>query len=143
MKNLLRRLYLLAFLASVVLLCGCGKKNLKKKDLVQVKGKITLQGEPAKFVLVEFQPEGDNGAEATGRTDGNGEFELRTYSNSENDGATPGTYKVSIEPYNPVKMGAIPQGESATKFKGTLTAPDTVEVGSDGGDLGTIDIPGG
>jgi hypothetical protein len=131
MNTLSRRL-----LAAVVFLLagslgGCGPRTLPKAHTYKVQGRILLNGEPARYVSVRFLPV-EGGPEAVGKTDGDGHFELRTYSKEDSDGAVAGQHKVTIEELNPVKFGGPPKGEKVTIVPGgSLDAPDTVEVAAD------------
>jgi hypothetical protein len=72
---------------------GCGNKNL-----VSVKGVVTLDGQPVEGALVKFVPKGDGGShghEATAVTDDSGHFSLGTL--AEGDGAWRGVYKVCVQ----------------------------------------------
>jgi len=143
MRKLRRCLFSAAVLVAATLLIGCGKKTLTKSDRFPVRGKITYKGEPARYVMVVFHPESGKGAEAKGQTDDEGNFELRTYSNTdENDGAVPGEYTVTIESFDPVRsLKRPPAGATPTVIAaGEGKAPDTYEIKEEDNNL-TIDIP--
>jgi hypothetical protein len=129
----LRRFVPVMFLLVASLLAGCGPKTLPQKTTYPVHGAIRLNGEPAKFVMVTFTPvEPGKGMEAVGRTDEEGKFELRSYSNAENDGAAAGEYNVTIERVDPVKGGGLPAGKTATAVpRGGLTAKEPVTISED------------
>ena len=79
---------------TVVMACGgCGGPKP-----VKVRGKITVKGEPAVGVNIQFVPAENAGRPAIGTSDNNGEFELTTIDSK--DGALPGSYKVVIT-YSP------------------------------------------
>ncbi len=99
-------------LAIMACVCGCGQKSLSHNTTYPTKGRILFNGQPASYVIVRFEPIDAKGVEATGRTDQDGLFELRTYSNEEADGAVPGEYKVVIEAFNPVRAGGLPRSET-------------------------------
>jgi hypothetical protein len=89
----------LGLLLATATVCGCGQKELTKKDTFPAQGKLTYNGEPVRFALITLEPvERGKGEPADARTDENGDFVLRTYSNEEPDGAVPGEYKVTVEP---------------------------------------------
>ena len=73
-----------------LLIAGCGSGN----DLARVKGKVTLNGQPLKGALVEFQPTALGGSPSSGTTDAEGRYELMyTF---DKRGAAPGEHVVSI-----------------------------------------------
>lgn len=74
----------------VVLVVGCGGKPAGPK-LYSVKGKVTLEGSPLPNATVTFQPE--SGPIASGVTDVNGEFSLKT---GAAEGAVAGTHRVAV-----------------------------------------------
>jgi hypothetical protein len=123
-------------------LVGCGKKELKQETVYPTKGTIIYNGEPARFVVVRFVSVGKGGAEATAVTNEQGEFELRTYSNEDPDGAPPGEYKVVIEGYDPLKSGGAPKGaKPPTKVDKTVESKETYTVKEDENELGEIKVP--
>lgn len=120
---------------------GCGQRSLSVSKTYPATGRVTLQGEPAAFVLVTLKPADKKGVEATGKTNENGEFELRTYSNTgDPDGAVPGEYTVVLTGYEPVKMGRIPPGSKPTKITGEMETGIAIEI-TDGDNNLTIDVP--
>jgi hypothetical protein len=129
-------------LGIALLTAGCGQKELAKKTTVPTQGTITYKGAPAAFVMVTLKPvEKGKGVQAHGRTNQDGTFELRTYSNEDPDGAVPGEYKVVLEEFDPVRGGRIPAGSTPTQLPpGELDTGVTVEVTSSGDNL-TIDVP--
>lgn len=85
-----------------------------------VHGKVLLDGVPLKGGIVEFQPSAGAdgpapGQEATGVIQPDGTFTLRTFSNTQNDGAVPGNYAVIVrmleggEAGNPKLMKTMPK----------------------------------
>jgi hypothetical protein len=123
------------------LVTGCGDRKLSQSPTYPVKGKVLYNGEPARYVIVRFEPTDNKGVEASGRTDQDGIFELRTYSNDSADGAVPGTYKVIIEVFNPIKAGGLPRGAKPTKLpKDSMEASQQQEVRNEDNDL-DIQIP--
>jgi hypothetical protein len=122
------------------LVVGCGERKLPQNKVYPAQGKVTLKGKPAAHVLVLLKPMGDEGAEARGVTDENGSFELRTYSNEGNDGATPGEYTVVLEGYDPVQGGKLPPGAKPTPIEGEMKTGVTVEITDGDNDL-NIDVP--
>jgi predicted small lipoprotein YifL len=82
---------------AVVALAACGGRKFPK--VYPVKGKILVNGQPAKECQISFHRTsgGDPAAPVTpnGLTDENGEFQLTSYLG--NDGAPEGEYVVTIE----------------------------------------------
>jgi hypothetical protein len=137
----MQRLVLLSVLLVLVsLIAGCGERTLAKNQTYPVRGRVLLKGQPASYVMVFFQPVGKEGADAVGRTDNEGNFELRTYSNEGNDGAVPGEYKVTIEDYDPVQGGALPGGAKGVKVPGGQVDAGTQTIHAEENTL-NIEIP--
>ena len=97
------RLFLL--LSAVWLMPGCGHARSDEEFLdrvlpdrppvVPVAGVVTVDGQPAKGILVELHdPEAEDGIEPRGFTDDSGAFQLTTYNTG--DGAPPGEYTVTF-----------------------------------------------
>jgi hypothetical protein len=124
-----------------LLMVGCsGQKELSKPQPYPARGKVTWKGEPVRFAIITFEPTGEGGAEASGRTDEDGAFVLNTMSNDEPDGAVPGQYRVVLENYDPVRGGPLPQGAQPTVFPPGFNSTATVEVKDEENDL-DIEIP--
>jgi hypothetical protein len=130
-------------MASVVLvglLAGCGERTLPQSQTYPVHGRILVHKKPGSFVLVRFEPvEGGAGVAAAGKTNADGDFELRTYSNAENDGAVPGEYKVIIEGWDPVENGPLPRDAKAVVLPKAMQASQTYTIEAAPTEL-TIDI---
>jgi hypothetical protein len=93
-------------------LAGCGERELPLKERVQARGRVLLNGEPVRYALITLEPtDPKRGMTAEGKTDGDGNFALRTYSNEEPDGAVPGEYKVSLEAGGGIPVGGVPKDE--------------------------------
>jgi hypothetical protein len=92
-----------SFLLTLACLSGCGSyshtANVEK--VVPVSGLVTYQGKPLEGYRVVFIPT-DGRRPATGVTDSSGKFVLGT--NTANDGAPPGTSKVSFA-WEPPRSG--------------------------------------
>ena len=90
MLKLIRRTFLLAFLATALAGCCGGGPTLGR-----VEGKVTLDGQPLANAKVEFQP--SNNAPSYGTTDAQGHYELVFA--PEQFGAIPGEHVVRITTY--------------------------------------------
>jgi hypothetical protein len=136
-----RRLLCLVVFVIASVVSGCGERTLPKNKVYQVRGVILLNGEPARYVMVRFHPV-EPGPEAVGKTDEEGRFELRTYSNEGNDGAVAGQHNVTIEEWNPVTSGGLPKDAKPTVVpNGSVTTSDPVTVeDNDNNDL-TVELP--
>ena len=77
-------------LAAVTGLAGCSSGP----DLGSVTGKVTLDGQPAEGLEVEFEPKQAGGTSAIGYTQADGSYEL--YYPGNHPGAPPGEYTVRI-----------------------------------------------
>jgi hypothetical protein len=131
----------LLFTGLGLLSAGCGQRTLPVAKTHPASGKITIKGEPAAFVLVTLRPTDSKGVQATGKTNQEGAFELRTYSNTgEPDGAVPGDYTVILEGHNPVKMGGLPEGAKPTEIKGEMDTGITIQI-TDGDNSLSIAVP--
>jgi hypothetical protein len=138
----MRRLLVAMLCLSLTLLVGCGQRSLPVEKTYPAQGKVTIKGEPARFVIVNFEPvERGKGAPAHASTDAEGRFSLRTYSNDEPDGAVPGEYKITLEDFDPTRVGAVPEGEKPTKLPAEAKNPEiTLVVKSGDNDNLDIDI---
>jgi hypothetical protein len=77
-------------MAGLVFLCGCGGRA----GYETVRGVVLLDGEPVPEASVAFVPEDPHGEGATGYTDEDGRFVMKSHFA---DGVKPGKYKVRIE----------------------------------------------
>lgn len=75
---------------------GCGSEEVAvdRPKTVPVTGTISYQKKPLSGAKVAFVPVSTEGNGAVGQTNENGEFTLMTF--EPNDGARPGTYKVTV-----------------------------------------------
>ena len=109
------------FAAGLVALCGCGKAGY-----VSVRGVVLLDGEPVPEASVAFVPEDPHGENATGYTDEEGRFVMKS---TTVEGVKPGKYKVRIlalaEKAPPTKgMSEV----MAAKFAGGGSAKDSTKA---------------
>ena len=85
----LSRWQLLLVLVTVTLCTGCGN------ELVQVTGKLLLDGEPLREATVTFiRTDGGAGRPASGFSRDDGTFQLTSY--NVDDGLAPGEYKITV-----------------------------------------------
>jgi hypothetical protein len=104
----------LALAAAILLAAGCGGPT--------VRGKVTLNGAPAKVVTVTFL--GAANQQKTATTDNNGEFRL--------DKPPVGSVQVTVKSLAtslPMPAARPPVGKGADKLP-PINAPETVEVPS-------------
>ncbi len=107
-----------------VLLSGCGS------GLVDVRGRVTLDGQPLADATVVFT--GDGQPMATGQTDAQGRYRLRT---GDQPGIAAGTYRVTVSAYRtlPAADGSdepIPELRTPARYNNAATSGLTAEVGS-------------
>ena len=128
-----------AFLVVVgaVFLAGCGQKfnATPPPKVYPVKGKFLLSsGKPVSGGIITFHPKTKLGAEASGEIGPDGSFQLTTI--VKNDGALPGSYTVSVDPY--FKGGGpskVPASRVPPKFVAPGTSGVTAEVEAKENDL--------
>ncbi|HXG08260.1 MAG TPA: hypothetical protein VNK04_00560 [Gemmataceae bacterium] len=65
---------------------------------------VTVDGKPLANAFVHFIPQDEGGRDASGSTDANGVFQLSTF--RPNDGALPGSYKITVQYSDPVEIPA-------------------------------------
>ena len=89
-----------------------------------VKGKVLLaNGEPVSGGIITFHPKTNLGAEASGEIGPDGSFQLTTI--VKNDGALPGSYTVSVDPYF---KGGRPSKVPANRVPPKFEAPETSDL---------------
>lgn len=117
------RVALTAVLASSVLaLAGCGGgDNIAQR--YKVTGNVTYNGKAVESGTVTFIPDAATGRSATGSIK-NGSYTLTTQ--SADDGALPGTYKVTISSVEEDLTEAVEEAEKQSGVKGTVTDQVTV-----------------
>lgn len=118
-----------ALAAALVFLAGCGDSGPK---LVQVRGKVTYNGNPVPRGTVIFTPAA-GGPPATGEIGPDGSFAMTTFKTA--DGAVPGKHKVFIVAMA-VPTDELPEARSPTpppiipvKYTSPATSPLTADVG--------------
>lgn len=113
------RTLLLSVLCSVLVLTGCQSDGYAELGLVEVTGKVTLDGQPLPNANVVFES-ADKGT-ASGVTDSSGNYSLMY--DSETPGATPGPKTVRITTLNVgvegggAAEGAAPAGKERLPAK--------------------------
>ena len=140
-------------LSVMIYCCGCSEemKGGPRMDVIPVTGKVLINGEPRKGVVVDFIRVGVPGVEFAvpepqGLTDENGVMTLSTYVSG--DGGAPGEYKLIFELGN--RTNPITGEVTGDAFKGrfrdprksevTVNIPDSVSDGEGPYDLGTIEL---
>lgn len=82
----------------VLMACGCGRQKDRwlaaRPATTLASGEVTFEGKPLEGAIVVFQPTAPGGIGASGMTDAQGKFELKTF--PPESGAVPGAYSVSI-----------------------------------------------
>ena len=117
-------------------MAGCGSRFKPTPPKVYpVKGKILLaNGEPVAGGIIKFHPKTKLGAEASGEIGPDGSFELTTI--VKNDGALPGSYTVSVDPYfKGGRPSKVPASRVPPKFLAPATSGVTAEVEAKDNDL--------
>ena len=116
----LRTNWLLAALA-LWMTAGCGGGVDQTADLVPVRGKVRLDGQPVAGAYLVFRPEGaTKGGGGSGVTDENGLYELR--SPDGRMGAPVGNYRVVVSNQVTRMMGEYPPAP-ATSPQARLALP--------------------
>jgi hypothetical protein len=134
-----RLMSLVCAVAVLVSLCGCGGE---KRDSGSVSGKVTIGGQPAKDLIVRFQPKGtgdvtkrDAGMGSYGQTDEEGMYTLK-FSDDDRAGALVGEHVVTIDELTPPEEEDNDAGfskKSTSRIPRTWSATEhtyTVESGS-------------
>ncbi len=120
-----------------VFVAGCGPKfnTTPPPKVYPVKGKVLLaNGQPVSGGVITFHPKTTLGAEASGEIGSDGSFQLTTI--VKNDGALPGSYTVSVNPYfKGGRVSAEPASRVPPKFGAPETSGVTVEVKAKDNDL--------
>jgi hypothetical protein len=109
------RSFLLLAIAVCLPLFGCGGESLPTTYLVT--GVVTHQGKPVQEAAVTLVPTNEKGRSASGLTDADGKFSVKTYIDPANspDGALPGDYIVTVSKFTQPKIpdGLTPWEEQA------------------------------
>lgn len=99
MKNRAYTSVMVALLHAIPVTIGCGANSVdpNRPAVVKVSGTVSHKNQPVEGATVLFTPT-DGGLGATGLTDIDGKFQLRTF--DLNDGAVPGRYDITIFKYD-------------------------------------------
>jgi hypothetical protein len=118
--------------AALAALAGCMGTGPALPHAVPAKGVIQLaDGGPMREGRLELSPKDKGGVEAFGDVQPDGSFTLTSY--KANDGAVPGTYVVTISPYNYAARGGSPTpiadaGRISPKYLDAATSNLVVEI---------------
>jgi hypothetical protein len=109
----------LAFVTCAALALSADLRAEPDAAPVKVSGTVTFDGKPLDGATVTFHPEAKDGKKATGKTDANGNYTLKT---DGAEGAAPGKHRVLI---------SLKRGEKELiplKYSDRATTPLVVEV---------------
>jgi hypothetical protein len=139
-----------AALACVLLIVVLASSLLKGGGLTtptvyKAHGKMVFKnGDPVKNTYLTFTPkENGKGTPCEAMTKADGSFEIRSFSNTENDGAMPGEYTCSLEQKPNIKLTSgvtITASVIPKKYQNVKTSGITVVIKSEDNDLGTIKL---
>jgi hypothetical protein len=120
----------LLLLAATV--AGCGVREVPRETLYPAEGKVLLNGQPLCMGIIELTPKTPGqGMTAMAVVDRNGNFALRTYSNTEPDGAAAGEYHVSVKTYNVIEGGVLAEGVTPAAVPARFAEADTSGVSAE------------
>ena len=122
----------LCCMVAVVTLGGCSRPTVEGRPaLAAASGTVLYQQKPVEGATVLFIPV-DHGYAATGRTDANGKFQLRTF--DPDDGAAPGKFTVTVRKFEilfPPGGGEIERQLLPEKYGAGAQSGLTAEVSAD------------
>ncbi len=131
-----------------LLVAGCARtKPLSARPVPHpVSIRVTWKGEPLRYTIVNLsQVVASRGAEADGCTDENGVFVPRSFANDgSRDGLVPGTYRLTFEEYDPVRLVALrplPPNAMGTRLPTTEWDPGVEMEYREGDAELKVDIP--
>ncbi|QDT93086.1 carboxypeptidase-like regulatory domain-containing protein [Gimesia algae] len=104
--------------------CGGGLDE-DLPETVAVSGVVTYQGKPVTDASIMFYPM-QGRKPATGRSDTEGKFTLRTF--EENDGAIPGEHQVTVNAYESTPEGVSMKSAIPIKYSSPTTSPLKITV---------------
>jgi hypothetical protein len=137
----------LTALCPLLLLAGCTAQGPTLPTAVEAKGKILLpDGRPLPGGRVTLNPQAATEVEAFGDVNPDGTFALTTY--KPGDGAVPGTYVVTVSPFNfrsktgsPTKVAAV-AAQLPPRYGDAATSDLKVTIQADGGNDLTLKLRG-
>jgi hypothetical protein len=131
----------------IFLLAGCGRTLPPNRSVYPVRGKVVFgNGQPVRLAIIHLDPKDSTvGNEAEGIIGPDGTFEIRTYSNTEHDGAVPGEYVVSFEPYSGARFAPDAKKKAKpsvipSKYQDSHKSKIEVVIRAEDNDLGTIKL---
>ncbi len=96
---MLRLMFYCPTLLAVSLLVGCNSQvDPNRPEVAIVTGTVTYRQQPVEGAAVLFSPNESTGHAATGLTDAQGQYRLRTF--APGDGAVPGQYTVTVSKHD-------------------------------------------
>lgn len=117
------RLFLCVLPLISCVLASCNSESAPNLDTFPVTGKVTLDGEPVAGISVTFFPaDGTPGNGASGTTDAQGQFSLKTPDQKE--GAPTGKYRVLFTLLQTPDGKPIPADEMAADVGATNVLPE-------------------
>jgi len=119
--------------------------GLNTPAVYKAHGKLVFKnGDPVKNTYLTFTPkENGKGTPCEAMTKADGSFEIRSFSNTENDGAMPGEYTCSLEQKPNIKLTSgvtITASVIPKKYQSSKTSGITVVIKAEENDLGTIKL---
>ena len=126
---------MLAAVAGVLPIIGCGGTSGDLPGTAPVTGTVTYNGDPVPNAHVMFYPE-DGEKPAVGTTDESGKYTLTTF--NEGDGAIPGTHTVTVTAYDNSSEGVSMNSLVPDKYGIQTSSPLKVTVKD--GDMNEIPL---
>jgi hypothetical protein len=134
-------------LIAACLLTGCTHSLPPNRPAYPVRGKVVFSnGQPVRLAIIHLDPKDPSvGNEAEGIIWADGTFQIRTYSNSDPDGAVPGEYVVSFEPFSgarfpPAAAKRVKPSVIPAKYQDSHKSGIEVVIQAEENDLGTIKL---
>lgn len=96
-----------SLMSLLVVFCVSGCGGSKYPPTFKTTGTVTLDGKPIEGATVSFYPDGTN-KPANGETDSRGQYQMSSF--NQNDGATVGSFRVTIQKQPKVEYESTPEG---------------------------------